>query len=86
MSLSVEAMSQPRTDARVCVAGRPVSAAMRLFAEIRNAEAAIQGFCQLAGEGVISPREALEHVEQALEILGRARRLAETEAGRPPDA
>lgn len=57
-------------------------AALELVARLRNIEAVIGGFCQLAQEGVIGPDEALSRVEEALGMLARARGAAECALGR----
>ena len=64
----------------------PEPAAARLLGHVRNAEAAIRGFCQLAGDEVISAAEALQSVEEALGILSRARSVAEATLGRAPES
>lgn len=50
----------------------------RLLAEIRNAEMAIRGFCELAAERIVAEGEALHGIASALGILARARSQAES--------
>jgi hypothetical protein len=67
----------------------PLWAVAELLARLRNAEAAISGYCQLAEEAVISPGEALASVEQALTLLASARERIEVAVraadGRAPE-
>ncbi|MHC4391135.1 MAG: hypothetical protein ACYS22_07425 [Planctomycetota bacterium] len=49
-------------------------------AQLRNAEAAIRGFCQLAGANMIPKEEALQAIEEALVILAEARARLEPAA------